>query len=64
VDAAAKEILMATVTDPVCGMQIDPSQAAGQSQYEGQTYYFCSLACKRQFDASPQQYVSKRTAQG
>ena len=49
---------MATVTDPVCGMQVDTSQAAAQSQYQGQTYYFCSVECKRQFDEDPKQYVS------
>ncbi len=47
------------VRDPVCGMEIDRSKAAGQSVYQGQTYYFCSLDCKRQFDKEPQKYVSK-----
>ncbi|HEY8447959.1 MAG TPA: YHS domain-containing protein [Thermomicrobiales bacterium] len=46
-----------TVTDPVCGMEIDSSQAAAQSQYQGQTYYFCSQECKEKFDQNPQQYV-------
>ena len=48
------------VTDPVCGMQIDPQQAAGSSEYQGQTYYFCSTGCKRQFDRDPQQFVGKQ----
>ncbi|MBP1694589.1 MAG: hypothetical protein H6Q37_2472, partial [Chloroflexi bacterium] len=26
--------------DPVCGMDIDPKTAAGESEYQGQTYYF------------------------
>jgi Cu+-exporting ATPase len=43
--------------DPVCGMDVDPQQAAGQSEYQGQTYYFCAPGCKRQFDQNPQQYV-------
>ncbi len=47
------------VTDPVCGMQIQPEQAAGQSTHEGQTYYFCSAGCKNKFDANPAQYVKK-----
>jgi Cu+-exporting ATPase len=33
--------------DVVCGMQVDPKKAAGQSEYEGKAYYFCSLGCKR-----------------
>lgn len=43
--------------DPVCGMNVQPERAAGTSQYEGQTYYFCSSSCKRKFDEKPQQYV-------
>jgi YHS domain-containing protein len=44
---------MAQVKDPVCGMMIDSESAAGQSTFEGQTYYFCSEQCKKQFDAHP-----------
>lgn len=43
--------------DPVCGMQVDPAKAAGSSQYNGTTYYFCSPGCKQKFDRDPQQYV-------
>ena len=43
--------------DVVCGMQVDPAKAAGSSQYKGKTYYFCSTACKTQFDANPTQFV-------
>jgi Cu+-exporting ATPase len=45
------------VTDPVCKMQIDESQAAGKSEYQGKTYYFCAEGCKTKFDANPAQYV-------
>ena len=45
------------VKDVVCGMQIDPNEAAGKSEYQGQTYYFCAPGCKRKFDANPQQFV-------
>jgi YHS domain-containing protein len=50
------------VVDPICGMEIDPKTAAGTSEYQGQTYYFCSLGCKRTFDQDPQRYIIK--AQG
>jgi Cu+-exporting ATPase len=43
--------------DPVCGMEIDPATAAGASEYQGTTYYFCSVGCKRQFDKDPQVFV-------
>jgi len=43
--------------DVVCVMQVDPPKAAGTSQYEGTTYYFCSNGCKAKFDANPRQFV-------
>lgn len=49
--------------DPVCGMQVDEAQAAGRSEYQGQTYYFCSASCKQQFDQNPQRYASQGLAQ-
>ena len=45
--------------DPVCGMEVNPQQAAATSEYQGQTYYFCSPNCKQTFDANPQQYASQ-----
>lgn len=47
------------VIDPVCGMEIDPNTAAGKSEYKGQTYYFCSLSCKRDFDNEPELYIGQ-----
>ncbi|HXQ76991.1 MAG TPA: YHS domain-containing protein, partial [Gemmatimonadaceae bacterium] len=37
---------MASVTDPVCGMRIEADDAAAIAEQEGQTYYFCSEACR------------------
>jgi YHS domain-containing protein len=48
-----------TVKDLVCGMEIDPATAAGKSEYKGQTYYFCSMGCKRDFDKDPEKYIGK-----
>jgi Cu+-exporting ATPase len=42
----------ATHIDPICGMTVDPSSAAGVSTRDGQNYYFCSLGCKQRFDQS------------
>lgn len=47
------------VKDPVCGMDVDPKQAAGKSEYQGQTYYFCSAGCKKAFDKEPVKYAGK-----
>jgi len=46
-----------TVLDLVCSMDIDPATAAGKSEYNGQTYYFCSLGCKMSFDKDPEKYL-------
>jgi Cu+-exporting ATPase len=42
-----------TVHDPVCHMDIDPNAAAGTSDHEGTTFYFCSRGCKLDFDENP-----------
>lgn len=43
--------------DPVCGMNVDPKTAASSMEWQGNTYYFCSAACARQFEQSPQRYA-------
>ena len=53
---------MAQVVDPVCGMTIESSSAAGESQYNGTTFYFCTAACKREFDENPAKYHGKAVA--
>ena len=57
-----KEEEMATaenlVKDVVCGMEIDPNNAAARMGYQGKTYYFCSSACHDKFMAEPEKYVS------
>ena len=47
------------VKDPVCGMDVDPKTAAGKSEYQGQTYYFCSAGCKKAFDKEPAKYAGQ-----
>jgi YHS domain-containing protein len=54
---------MSKQTDPVCKMQIEESEAFGQSEYEGQTYYFCSESCKKQFDVNPKSFTNKTEAE-
>ncbi len=49
----------ALVTDPVCGMTIKPLDAAGTSEYQGQTYYFCSTSDKQTFDRDPARYAGQ-----
>jgi Cu+-exporting ATPase len=47
-----------TVKDPVCDMDVTYESAQARSQYEGQTYYFCSLGCKEIFDRDPERYIT------
>jgi len=46
--------------DPVCGMDVDPKSARHTSEYQGQTYYFCSASCKKAFEANPAQYLAPK----
>jgi Cu+-exporting ATPase len=46
--------------DPVCGMTVDPARAAGQTDYQGKTYYFCAKSCLAKFQADPQRYLAPR----
>jgi len=45
------------VVDPVCGMTIDPADAAGHVDYNGERYYFCADSCLERFKAEPQRYL-------
>jgi Cu+-exporting ATPase len=45
--------------DLVCGMDVNPTTAAGKSEYNGQTYYFCSGGCKKAFDKEPEKYIGQ-----
>lgn len=49
--------------DPVCGMDVDPSSAAGKSAYSGEMIYFCSLKCKEKFDKNPEKFVASEKKQ-
>ncbi|BDZ62381.1 hypothetical protein GCM10025873_21720 [Demequina sediminis] len=46
----------ATVTDPVCGMSVDPATAAATREHDGVTFAFCSAHCAATFDADPHRY--------
>jgi Cu+-exporting ATPase len=48
------------VVDPVCGMTIDPTDAVGQVDFKGQTYYFCSDVCLERFRSNPDEFVNAR----
>lgn len=48
--------------DVVCGMEVDPADAAAQGRSVargGTTYVFCSDDCKRRFTKDPEKYLGK-----
>jgi P-type Cu+ transporter len=47
--------------DPVCGMTVEPETAAGKSEYQDETYYFCGKHCLDRFTANPEVYLNKPT---
>src|SRR5215831_15439516 len=47
------------VTDPVCGMKVDPAGPI-RSTYRGVDHVFCGRGCKAKFDADPERYLARR----
>ncbi len=45
------------VTDPVCGMMVNPHAAKYRAEYEGRLAYFCSAGCKVKFERDPKRYL-------
>lgn len=48
------------VTCPVMGHEIEKSKAAGSTEYNGKTYYFCCAGCKAKFEKDPEKYTKKK----
>lgn len=48
----------ATALDPVCGMSVEIASARHSSVYQGQTFYFCCPACKREFEREPGRFLA------
>ena len=46
------------LTDPVCGMKVDPHKTPHRHELHGKTYYFCSAGCRTKFAADPQKYLA------
>ena len=45
-------------TDPVCIMQVQHGNNNLMFTYKMRTYYFCSEACRRAFEADPDKYLN------
>jgi len=43
--------------DPVCGMNVEPDEAAARAEWEGETFHFCSQRCREKFIADPEKFL-------
>ncbi|MGH3413727.1 MAG: permease [Marmoricola sp.] len=48
-----------SVTDPVCGMHVDPERAGASETYAGRTYHFCGPGCRDVFAADPLAHLGR-----
>ncbi len=51
-----------SVTDPVCGMKVDPATSKHRFDHAGTTYHFCSAGCRAKFSADPESYLKRKAA--
>ena len=51
---------MDKVKDPVCGMEIEKSQAVKRYNYKGKEYYFCNKTCYEKFKVNPEHYLKEK----
>ena len=49
-----------TVTDPVCGMKVDPAKSPHHAEHAGRPYHFCSARCRTRFEADPEPFLKPR----
>jgi len=61
-ETVIEQLPLATVRDPVCGMELDSSAAVALRQANGSTYAFCSHKCAVAFDANPGRYIAPASA--
>ncbi|WP_424139684.1 heavy metal translocating P-type ATPase [Roseomonas chloroacetimidivorans] len=50
------------VTDPVCGMKVDPATSKHRLEHAGTIFHFCSAGCRTKFGADPGRYLEPKEA--
>jgi Cu+-exporting ATPase len=58
-DHQGAEIGSGSMTDPVCGMTVDPANTPHVATHGGEHQYFCSAGCLAKFEAEPDRYTAK-----
>lgn len=46
------------VTDPVCGMSVEPDKTEHHARHDARDYHFCSAGCKTKFVSDPEHYLT------
>jgi YHS domain-containing protein len=52
------------VVDPVCKMQLGREQIRESLVIGGQSYYFCSVGCRAEFQRHPEDYMRGALKEG
>jgi Cu+-exporting ATPase len=50
--------------DPICGMEVEPAQAAADVEHAGKSYYFCSVGCAARFKEEPEKFAARSETAG
>jgi P-type Cu+ transporter len=50
---------LASHVDPICGMTVKEEGAAGEAEYAGRRYYFCSGGCREKFIKDPGRHAPR-----
>ena len=50
------------VIDLVCGMTVGAVPANRPFEYEGTTYYFCAMGCRKAFEKDPTSFIPREVA--
>ncbi len=58
-DAGTNGSAAGVVTDPVCGMEVDPAVTKHSFEHGGAMIYFCSAHCLEKFAEAPEKYIDK-----
>ena len=56
-DAQPNQVAAEKVTDPVCGMIVDPLRTSHHAEYRGMQYHFCGARCLEKFKGDPEHYL-------
>ena len=54
----AKQSVRGQVTDPVCGMRVDPATTSHHVHHSNEEYHFCSAGCRTKFLKDPDRYLA------